>query len=98
LVFAKNFFDDVFVLFCLQGTGGINQAAVGSEVRERRAQDGNLPAMEFRQVFWSQAPLDFGITRERAGAGAGDVGQDAVIGTVERELAGIGDYGLYVSR
>src|ERR1035441_9080559 len=41
--------------------------------------------MEIVEIGGSEAPLDFGIAAERAGAGAGGVEEDAVEGTGERK-------------
>ena len=47
--------------------------------------------MQVREVFGREAPLDFGIAGERAGARAGDVGENAMVWIGEGEIGGVGD-------
>jgi hypothetical protein len=44
-----------------------------------------LTAVEVVEIGGGQAPLDFGVAAERAGAGTGSVDENAVEGTGERE-------------
>jgi len=50
-----------------------------------------LTVMEFGKIFWLEAPLDFGIAGQSAGAGARDVGQDEIKRLRDGESTGIGD-------
>ena len=52
-----------------------------------------MTVMEFGKIFWLEAPLDFGIARERAGSRTGDVGENAMVGAGEREIGGVSDHG-----
>ncbi len=75
-----------------QRTGGVNKASAGSQHFQTLAQYGPLACREIDEIAWLQPPFDFRIPGERAGAGAGDIGQDAVEGAVQRErIACIGD-------
>ena len=51
-----------------------------------------MAGVQFGEVLGSEAPFDFGIAGEGAGAGAGDVGEDAIERVGDGEMAGVGCY------
>ncbi len=78
IVFGQGLLDDVFVFFFFQRTSGVDEASSGSDVGQGRAEDCELALPQFCQIIDGEAPFDFGISGQRTGAGAGDVGEDAV--------------------
>jgi len=75
---GKDLAQDLFILFGLEGTGGIDEAAARRETGQRRREERNLAAMKVREVGGLESPADFRIARESAGAGAGSVNEDAI--------------------
>src|SRR5690348_15922799 len=66
---GKDLAQDLFILFGLEGTGGIDEAAARRETGQRRREERNLAAMKVREVGGLESPADFRIARESAGAG-----------------------------
>src|SRR6266849_2767769 len=61
-----------------------------------RAQNGDLKSLQLGQIVRLQAPLDFGISRERAGTGARDVGEDSIEKRSGWKRTRIGDEDGYI--
>ena len=69
----------------------------GLELLERGAEDGELALLKLFEIGEGQVPLDFGIPRQRAGSGAGDIGENAVKRLGRRKVAGVGHQGFDAS-
>src|SRR5262249_51836478 len=82
----------------LKGAGRIDEASTRKEMRKRGSQNCDLARLKVGNVFGRKAPLDFRIASQRAGAGAGNIGQDAVESPTERQLTGIGGYYTDIGR
>ncbi len=89
-IFRQGLLDDVFVFFFFQRTSGIDEASAGSDLCEGGAQDCESGAVQLCEIVGFEAPLDFGIAGERAGAGAGDVGENAIEWAGHGEMLGVG--------
>src|SRR5437879_502145 len=77
--------DDGFVLFGFEGASGVEQAAPGLKVIEGAREDFALAGLKRSEIVGAKPPLDFGVAREGAGAGAGGVDENAVEFRVERK-------------
>ena len=71
-------FDNCFILFPFKGTRRINQASAGTEVWERPLDHLALSPLKHWYVGRLEAPFDFRISRQSAGAGAGNIEQNAI--------------------
>ncbi len=67
-----------FIFLTLQRTCGIDEPPASRKLAKRGLQDGHLSRLKIAQVFWLEPPLDLWITGQSAGAGAWNVGEDAV--------------------
>jgi hypothetical protein len=85
---TQDFFKDFLILLGLQGAGGVDEEAAGSEAIEGIAEDEGLAAVEIGEVFGKESPFDFGVAGEGAGARAGSVDEDSIEGAAKGEGAG----------
>src|SRR3974390_2261301 len=89
LVCSQGLFHDRLILLRLQRAGGIHGPASGCELPQSCSQNRYLPRMQPRQVFGFEPPLDLGIARQCARAGAWDVSQHAVESTFRSQRGGV---------
>ncbi len=71
-------FHDLLIFFRLQRTSGIHQSSSGRDLLHCRPQNRQLAPVQVGEILGLQSPLDLGIVRQSAGAGAGHVGQNAI--------------------
>ena len=83
--FREHTGDDVFIFAALERASGVDQAPTRREERESAAEDRRLFLVKLLKIFRMDAPTDFGVPSECAGARAGRVDEDAVEGGGERE-------------
>jgi hypothetical protein len=69
---------DGFVFFAFDGAGGVDEASGGAEIFERHGEKRRLQGLERGEPIGREAPADFRMARESAGAGAGSVDEDAI--------------------
>ena len=90
IIFRQGLLDYVFVFFFFQRTSGVDEASAGCDLGQGGAEDCELAWRQVGEIGGREAPFDFGIAGESAGAGAGDVGEDAVELLSEGEMLGVG--------
>src|SRR4051794_12821927 len=73
--------DDVLVLDAAEGAGGVEEAAAGLHERAEVVEEFALPGRVGGDPLRSGGPLEVRGAAPRAGAAAGSVDQDAVVGT-----------------
>lgn len=77
-ILRQGLLNQSFILFLLQRASRVDDSSPDADLLHRRLQNGGLSHLQIFEIFWLQSPLDFRIASERAGTGAGNVGEDAV--------------------
>lgn len=85
---AEHAGSNVFIFLRLDGARGIDEAAARSELSERHAQNGRLQSVKLSELFGPEAPANFGMARQRAGAGTGRIEKNAIEDGSEGQRAG----------
>ncbi len=63
-------------------------------MREGGADDCELALLQFGEIVRGETPFNFGIARERASAGARDIGEDAIEMLRDRKMLCVGGHDL----
>lgn len=84
----QNFRHHQFVLLWFEGASGVHHALARGEMRQRIPQQLCLQRVKFGELFGPQTPANFRMARERAGAGARRVNQNAIEGRGKRQRLG----------
>ncbi len=70
--------DDLLVFFRFQGTGGVENAAAGTDGAQSGVENGPLAFGLAGQIFRAEAVANLWIAAQRAGAAARNVGQSQI--------------------
>src|SRR5215831_7268562 len=75
----------LFVFFRFERASGVDHPSAGGQRNIGIGQQGRLAALEIEQVVGAEAPLDFGIPAQGAGAGTGCIYENALEPAGERK-------------
>ncbi len=81
---GQNLAHDIFIFFGFERTGCVHESPPGREASDALSSDLSLLRAEPRNIFASDAPLDFRVPRKSSGAGTGGIDEDAIEGGIER--------------